>query len=144
MISISAGGSVGQYGPLVHFGATLGANIKEFFKTFGDYQVFIGAGVAAAISSGFGAPIAGLIFSREVILRHQSLASFAPILVSSMIAYLISKFLFGIDPILETNLEVFLILKNFQRWLPGVVAGFVSVIYMNGLTHPKFFLIQII
>ena len=140
VISISAGGSVGQYGPLVHFGATLGANIKEFFKTFGDYQVFIGAGVAAAISSGFGAPIAGLIFSREVILRHQSLASFAPILVSSMIAYLISKFLFGIDPILETNFGGISDIKEFPALVAtGVVAGFVSVIYMNGLTHPKFF-----
>ena len=38
------------------------------------------SGVAAAISAGFGAPLAGLIYAREVVLRHQSLASFSPIL----------------------------------------------------------------
>ena len=62
-----------------------------------------------------------------------------------MIAYLISKFLFGIDPILETNFGGISDIKEFPALVAtGVVAGFVSVIYMNGLTHPKFFLIQII
>ena len=140
IISISAGGSVGQYGPLVHFGATIGANIKSFFKSVGDYQVYLGAGVAAAISSGFGAPIAGLIFSREVILRHQSLASFAPILVSSIIAYLISKFFFGIDSILATDIGEISSIKEFPALvITGIVAGLISVLYMNGLTHKNFF-----
>ena len=140
IISISAGGSVGQYGPLVHFGATIGANIKSFFKSVGDYQVYLGAGVAAAISSGFGAPIAGLIFSREVILRHQSLASFAPILVSSIIAYLISKFFFGIDRILATDIGGISSIEEFPALvITGIVAGLVSVVYMNGLTHKSFF-----
>ena len=140
VISISAGGSVGQYGPLVHFGATIGANIKNFFKSVGDYQVFLGAGVAAAISAGFGAPIAGLIFSREVILRHQSLASFAPILVSSIVAYLISKFFFGINSILATNIGGISDIKEFPALvLTGIIAGLISVIYMNGLTHKKYF-----
>ena len=76
ILSISAGGSVGQYGPLVHFGATIGAEINDLFRNKASYEILIGAGVASAISSGFGAPLAGLIFAREVILRHQNLLNY--------------------------------------------------------------------
>tara|TARA_B100000003_G_scaffold77431_1_gene69457 strand:+ start:248 stop:922 length:675 start_codon:yes stop_codon:yes gene_type:complete len=101
ILSISAGGSVGQYGPLVHFGATIGAEINDLFRNKASYEILIGSGVASAISAGFGAPLAGLIFAREVILRHQSLASFAPILVASVVSYLFTKNIFGMDPIFE-------------------------------------------
>ena len=57
ILSISAGGSVGQYGPLVHFGATIGAEINDLFRNKASYEILIGAGVASAISSGFGAPL---------------------------------------------------------------------------------------
>ena len=94
VLSISVGSSVGQYGPLVHFGGTIGAEIKKLFSFAPDYKILVSAGVASAISSGFGAPLAGLIFAREVVLRHQSLASFSPILLSSIISYVITtKFL---------------------------------------------------
>ena len=138
--SITAGGSVGQYGPLVHFGATIGAEIKKFFKKNGNMQIFLGAGVAAAISSGFGAPIAGLVFAREVILRHQSLASFGPILVSSLVSYFITKLFFGFTPILPASLGG---INSFQEFpalvFSGLICGFVAIIYMKGLTHPKYF-----
>ena len=66
-----------------------GLKIIENFKNSKNinYKILVSAGVASAISSGFGAPLAGLIFAREVILRHQSLASFSPILLSSIISY---------------------------------------------------------
>ena len=79
ILSISCGSSVGQYGPLVHFGGTIGAEIKKLFSYAPDYKILVSSGVAAAISAGFGAPLAGLIYAREVVLRHQSLASFSPI-----------------------------------------------------------------
>ena len=140
ILSISAGGSVGQYGPLVHFGATIGAEIKNIFKKVGNYQIFLGAGVAAAISSGFGAPIAGLVFAREVILRHQSLASFSPILISSVIAYFISKTFFGFEPILSSSIGGLNSLKEFPALIfSGLICGIVAVFYMKALTHKKFF-----
>ena len=63
ILSISIGSSVGQYGPLVHFGGTIGAEIKKLFSFAPDYKILVSAGVASAISSGFGAPLAGLIFA---------------------------------------------------------------------------------
>ena len=58
-VSLGGGASVGQYGPLVHFGATIGTYIRQSFKniTIGT-DVFIGCGVEAAIAAGFHAPIA--------------------------------------------------------------------------------------
>ena len=140
IISISAGGSVGQYGPLVHFGATIGAEINNLFKNKASYEILIGAGVASAISSGFGAPLAGLIFAREVILRHQSMASFAPILVASVVSYLFTKNIFGLDPIFEGSVGEINSLYDFPFFIiAGIICGFVSIIYMNGLTHSKYF-----
>lgn len=140
VLSISVGGSVGQYGPLVHFGATIGAEIRNYFKDILDYQIFLGAGVAAAISSGFGAPLAGLIFAREVILRHQSLASFSPILVSSLVAYYVTKTFFGIEPILPDSIGGLNSLRDFPAIIfLGLISGMIAVIYMKGLTHKKFF-----
>ncbi len=141
ILSISAGGSVGQYGPLVHFGATIGAEINDLFRNKASYEILIGAGVASAISAGFGAPLAGLIFAREVILRHQSLASFAPILVASVVSYLFTKNIFGIDPIFLGSVGEINSLYDFPFFIfAGIICGFISIIYMNGLTHPKYFL----
>ena len=113
-MSISAGGSVGQYGPLVHFGATIGAEINDLFRNKASYEILIGAGVASAISAGFGAPLAGLIFAREVILRHQSLASFAPILVASVVSYLFTKIFLGWTPFLKAQLAKLILFMIFH------------------------------
>ena len=71
-VSASGGASVGQYGPLVQFGTTIGALLKRYLRLQLSSDLFIGAGVAASISAGFGAPLAGVIFAHEVVLRHYS------------------------------------------------------------------------
>ena len=70
LVSAAGYASVGQYGPLVHFGATAGTAAKKLLNLRIGTDVVIGCGVAAAISSGFAAPIAGVIFAHEAILRH--------------------------------------------------------------------------
>ena len=140
ILSISAGGSVGQYGPLVHFGATIGAEINNLFPKKAQYDIVVGAGVASAISSGFGAPLAGLIFAREVILRHQSMASFAPILVASFISFVFTKNVFGIEPIFLGSVGDIESLYDLPFFIiGGIICGLLSIVYMNGLTHPKYF-----
>ena len=71
-ISIAGGASVGLYGPLVHFGGVIGDYISKLTKDQTSPHILLACGAAAAISSGFGAPIAGLIFAHEVIVRHFS------------------------------------------------------------------------
>ena len=86
-ISISGGASVGIYGPLVHFGATVSSFIRrQKFIPKIPHDIIIGSGVAAAISAGFGAPLAGIIFAHETVLRHFSMKAVAALAISSMAA----------------------------------------------------------
>ena len=92
--SAAGGGSVGQYGPLVHFGATIGIIFKRFFKSRLSNEIYLGCGVAAAISAGFGAPIAGIVFAHEAVLRHLSVRAMAPISIASVTAAAFSRAFF--------------------------------------------------
>ena len=85
-ISASGGASVGQYGPVLHFGSSVGALVRSVLPTKLNPEVYVACGAAAAISAGFGAPIAGVVFACEAILRHFSVRALAPIIVSSTIA----------------------------------------------------------
>jgi CIC family chloride channel protein len=84
--SASGGGSVGQYGPIVHFGATMGIWVKRFISSRLSHEIYLGCGVAAAISAGFNAPIAGVVFAHEAILRRFSVRAIAPITMASVSA----------------------------------------------------------
>lgn len=94
-ISASGGASVGQYGPLVHFGATMGSYLKRLTGSAITTDIFIGCGVAGAIAAGFNAPIAGILFAHEAIIRHFSLRAVTPIAISSLAAASFSKYIFG-------------------------------------------------
>ena len=74
LISLGAGASVGQYGPMVYIGALIGNQTKRLNLAIPNLStVSIACGVAAAIAAAFNAPIAGLIFANEAIVRHYSL-----------------------------------------------------------------------
>lgn len=93
-ISASGGASVGQYGPLVHFGGTVGAAFKRLFNSTLSQDIWLGCGVAAAISAGFNAPLAGVVFAHEAILRHFSLRAIVPIFIASVSANTFDYILF--------------------------------------------------
>lgn len=100
IVSLGCGASVGQYGPMVYMGAiasSLVAALKIHIPNL--RTIAIACGVAAAISTAFNAPIAGLIFAHEVILRHYSLQAFAPTTVASATAYVIANVIFERPPL---------------------------------------------
>ncbi|MCP4318315.1 MAG: chloride channel protein [Hyphomicrobiales bacterium] len=96
VISLGSGASAGREGPVIHLGATLAnhaarrSGLPEWSK-----RTLLGAGVAAAISASFNAPIAGVLFAHEVILGHFALRSFVPIVIASSGAAIISRRWFG-------------------------------------------------
>ena len=98
-VSAGGGASVGQYGPLVHFGATMGSFLRKFMGSKISTDVFIGCGVAGAIAAGFNAPIAGVVFAHEAILRHFSMRAITPIAISSITAAWFSNWFFSADPL---------------------------------------------
>ena len=102
-ISASGGASVGQYGPLVHFGGVMGSLFRRVTGGIFSMDVFIGCGVAGAISAGFGAPIAGIVFAHEAIIKHFSLRAIAPIAISSITASAMGQYLFGSRPLFQLS-----------------------------------------
>ena len=132
--SASGGASIGQYGPLVHFGTTLGAWLKRTVPFNFTPDLYIGAGVAASISSGFGAPLAGLIFAHEAILRHYSHKSILAIATASGISYAVSTGIWGDANIIDVSTDQFnLLLILVISFLAGPIFGLIAILYMKSL-----------
>ena len=132
--SASGGASIGQYGPLVHFGTTLGAWLKQKMPFNFTPDLYIGAGVAASISSGFGAPLAGLIFAHEAILRHYSHKSILAIATASGISYAVSTAIWGDANVIAVSPDQFnLLLILLISFLAGPIFGLIAILYMKSL-----------
>ncbi len=90
-ITIGTGGSVGREGPIVQIGSSIGSSIGQFFKVNSvRMKTFVGCGAAAGIAAAFNAPIAGALFAVEIILGDFAFAQFSPIVISSVMATVIS------------------------------------------------------
>ncbi len=139
-VSASGGASVGQYGPLVHFGASMGVLLKRLTGSYVSTDILLGCGVAGAIAAGFNAPLAGIIFAHEAILRHYSLRAIAPISIASITAALVSEWIFGSN----LSYQISVGKDNLLVLLPAVlligsVFGGVSALYMHTLRQSKAF-----
>ncbi|MYD76859.1 MAG: chloride channel protein [Gammaproteobacteria bacterium] len=134
LVTLGSGASMGQYGPVSHIGATLGLVMEKSGRAFGfTANMGIGCGVAAAISTVFNAPIAGLVFAHEVILRHFSLKLFAPVAVASVVGYLVANHVFDrhqvfvIAEVGSINPEEFLVFALIGIAGALVATGFVRM-----------------
>lgn len=98
-ICIGSGGSAGREGPIIQIGSAIGSTIGQIFKMSGDrVRILVGCGAAAGISAVFNAPIAGIIFSLEIILGDFAIKTFAPVLLSSVLASVITRLFLGNHP----------------------------------------------
>ncbi len=94
-VSLGVGASVGQYGPMVYLGALIASTVRRLkLRVHNLEAIAVACGVAAAIATAFNAPIAGLVFAHEVILRHYSLQAFAPVTVASASGYVVANVMF--------------------------------------------------
>jgi CIC family chloride channel protein len=95
-LTIGSGGSAGPEAPVVISGAAIGSNIAKFFSLSDSQRVaLVGCGAAGAISAIFNAPIAGMVFSMEVILSEWSAANIIPVGIASVAGTEISRILQG-------------------------------------------------
>ncbi len=90
-ITIGTGGSVGREGPIIQIGSSLGSTVGQFFRVPSKrLKTLVGCGAAAGIAAAFNAPIAGALFAVEIILMDFAVAQFSPIVISSVMATVIS------------------------------------------------------
>lgn len=99
VITIGGGGSAGSEGPVAVLGAALASRISRIFR-FAESRtrVLVGAGAAAGISAAFNAPLAGAFFALEEVLGTFRGDHFAPVVVASVVAAVISRAVFGDHP----------------------------------------------
>jgi CIC family chloride channel protein len=101
-ISLGSGGSAGREGPIVQIGSSIGSTIGQVFKmSEARVRVLVGCGAAAGISAIFNAPIAGVMFSLEIVLGDFALKTFSPVVISSVLASFVTHTFIGNYPAFE-------------------------------------------
>ena len=135
-ITIGFGGSVGAEAPIVLTGSAIGSNLGQLFKIDNKtMMLLVGCGAAAAIAGIFKAPIAGLVFTLEVLMVDLTMASLLPILVASITANVFTWALMG-----GKSLFTFVLDSAWQvDRLPacvllGLFCAFISLYFIRTMT----------
>ncbi len=136
-VTIGSGGSAGAEGPVVVLGAAIGSWLGRRFRFEpGRIRVLVGCATGAAISAAFNAPLAGAFFALEETLGTMSGLSFAPVVVSSVMAAVVSQAVFGNHPAFQlppnglTYSHVSEVLVFFP--LLGLISGLVAAAFVRG------------
>lgn len=135
-ITIGFGGSVGAEAPIVLTGSSIGSNLGQLFKMDNKIlMLLVGCGAAAAIAGIFKAPIAGLVFTLEVLMVDLSMASLLPILVASVTATCFTYIFMGSDSLFTFHLDGEWIVERVPACiLLGVSSGLVSLYFIRMMT----------
>ena len=133
-ITIGSGGSAGSEGPVAVLGAAAGSLLGRLFRFEGNrVKVLVGAGAAAGISAAFNAPLAGAFFALEEILGSFTASAFPAVVVSSVIAAVVSRAFFGNHPAFPIPAEYgYTLLRELLLFYPilGVLAGLASALFV--------------
>lgn len=141
-ITIGFGGSVGAEAPIVLTGSAIGSNLGKFFKLDQKtLMLLVGCGAAGAVAGIFKAPIAGLVFTLEVLMIDMTLTAVVPLLISSVTATAVSYILLGSEFEFHfTQYESFAVDRIPYLIVLGIVCGLVSLYFTRGMNSiEKFF-----
>ena len=98
-ICIGSGGSAGREGPIIQIGSAIGSSIGQLFRlTEEKTKTLVACGAAAGIAATFNAPLGGIFFALEVVLREYGLRNFSSVVLSSVTATVISRHFLGDNP----------------------------------------------
>jgi CIC family chloride channel protein len=130
-ITIGFGGSVGAEAPIVLTGSAIGSNLGRLFKMEQKtLMLLVGCGAAGAIAGIFKAPIAGLLFTIEVLMLDLTTASVLPLLISSVTAATVSYIYTGTEAMFHFNhTEIFTMERIPYVLLLGVICGMIALYF---------------
>lgn len=134
-LTIGMGGSVGAEAPIVLTGSAIGSNLGSFFKmNHKTLMLLIGCGAAGAIAGIFKAPIAGMLFTIEVLMLDLTAASVMPLLIASVTAASLSYFITGSDAMFHFAMEGAFDMQRIP-WVIvlGISCGMVSLYLVRGM-----------
>ncbi len=134
-LCIGSGGSVGREGPIVQIGSALGSTLGQVTRVpESRLRILVACGAAGGISATFNAPLAGVFFALELILRDFEAESFGVVVVASFVADIIGRAAFGSHPFL--NLPAFQLRSPAEYPLYivlGLLAALVGVVFIRVL-----------
>lgn len=129
-VTIGFGGSVGAEAPIVYTGAAIGSNLARLMGlSYKHMSILLGCGAAGAVAGIFKAPLAGILFTLEILLFNISVTSVLPLLVSAVTSATVSFIFFGKSVVFTNSIENFNIANIPYYILLGVVCGFISLYF---------------
>ena len=140
-LSIISGHSVGREGPSAHLGATSGSQIGQWLRLPNNsLRTLAACGIAAAISASFNTPLAGVIFSMEVVLMEYSVVSFAPVILSAVTATTLTRLAFGSDRVFTIPaMQLGSLLELPYVIIMGLALGCIAALFIHLLQHSTTF-----
>lgn len=134
-ITIGFGGSVGAEAPIVLTGSAIGSNLGSFFKMeHKTLMLLVGCGAAGAISGIFKAPIAGLVFTLEVLMIDLTMASLLPLMISCVTAATVTYMFTGFEAMFRFHLDNQFALERLPFViLLGIACGLVSLYFTRAM-----------
>ncbi|MBO7562582.1 MAG: chloride channel protein [Bacteroidales bacterium] len=129
-ITIGFGGSVGAEAPIVYTGAAIGSNIgRKAGLSYKNVTLLLGCGAAGAIAGIFKAPMAGVLFTLEILMFNMSMTSILPLVLSSITSTTVTYLLMGDAVAFDNTLTPFMMGNIPFYVLFGVVCGFASLYF---------------
>ena len=134
-VTQGSGGSVGREAPIAQIGAAIGSAVGQFMKvSAGRMRSFVACGAAGGIAAVFNAPIGGVFFSMEVLLGDFSAATFAPVVVSSVVSTIVMRELLGNVLVFEVPRYMLTSGRAVLLSVPlGVICGLAAVLFIRTL-----------
>ena len=138
-ITIGFGGSVGAEAPIVLTGSAIGSNLGQLFKLDSrTMMLLVGCGAAGAIAGIFKAPIAGLVFTLEVLMIDMTMTSLLPILVSCVTATCFTYIFSGDAALFTFHLDNDWTVQRIPACvLLGIFCGLVSLYFIRTMTFAE-------
>ena len=135
-ITIGFGGSVGAEAPIVLTGSAIGSNLGQLFKLDNrTLMLLVGCGASAAIAGIYKAPIAGLVFTLEVLMVDLTMASLLPILIACVTATCFTYIFVGTESMFTFHIDGAWIIERVPASvLFGVFCGLISLYFMRTMT----------
>ena len=129
-VTIGFGGSVGAEAPIVYTGAAIGSNVARYMGlSYKNMTILLGCGASGAVAGIFNAPLAGVLFTLEILLFNISMTSILPLLLSTISATVVSYVCLGMTPPFECTLTPFSMVNIPFYVLLGLFAALFSVYF---------------
>ena len=134
-LCIGSGGSVGREGPIVQIGSALGSTLGQWLRVpESRLRLLVACGAAGGISATFNAPIAGVVFAMELILRDFEAESFGVVVPASVVANVIGRAAFGSSAFLALPPFQLISLGEYGLYAGlGILAAFTGVGFVRVL-----------